>query len=154
MERIKAIEELMETITDEIVVSSCGLISREIFATKDRDLNFYNQGAMGSTLGIGIGLAISKPEKKVVVIAGDGEILMSLRTLVLMKKLDLPNLSLFILDNKAYESTGGQPTCSDSIDFRLLCYCKVIFVSKSKKQVPRISIKHKDIKERFMNAIK
>jgi len=139
---------------DEILLTSCGMISREVYEIKDRPKNFYNQGAMGSTLGIGIGVAINKPDMKVKVIIGDGEALMSMDTMVLLKKLDLKNLELFILDNNKYDSTGGQSTISDAVDFRLLCYCKVIFCSDSKTKVPRIDIPHVKIKERFMNAIK
>ena len=153
MERIKAIENIMESITDELVITSAGKISREVYYVRDRPENFYVQGSMGAALGIGIGVALNT-KRKVIVIAGDGECLMNLDTLVLMKKLNLPNLDLIILDNNKYDSTGGQKTISDAIDFRWLCYCKVIFCSDSKKEVPRIDIKHKDIKKRFMEVIK
>lgn len=183
MERIKAIQNIMKNVTNEIVIASCGKISREVFFAKDRPQNFYVMGSMGATLGVGIGIALCKPDTKVIVIVGDGEVLMGLGSLVLLKKLqklaerkgieeasndivlgDLRkaneiitknkfNLDLYILDNNQYESTGGQPTCSDSVNFRLLCYCKVIFVSDSEKEVPRIDIQHKEITKRFMNAI-
>jgi sulfopyruvate decarboxylase subunit beta len=184
MIRLQAIESIMKEITNEIVVTSAGKISREVFNTKDRPLNFYNQGAMGATIGIGIGLALSKPNKKVVVIAGDGDVLINLDNLVLLNKLQelyvakgldmaMPfiregneqkanniitenkfNLDLYILDNNQYQSTGGQKTCSDAVDFRLLCDCKVIFCKVGDVEVPRISISHEEIKERFMNAIR
>jgi len=158
MRRENAIQNIMNQVTDEIVVTSAGKISRETYAIKDRPRNFYVQGSMGASLGIGIGLALSKPDMVVVVIAGDGEILMNLDTLVLLNKLQkedkVKNLKLFILDNNEYQSTGGQKTCSDAIDFRLLCDCKVIFVKRGGSDVPRIGISHKKIKERFMDAIK
>jgi len=156
MQRIEAIRNIMNTVDDSsIVISSCGKISREVFYVKDRPKNFYVQGSMGSSLAIGIGISLCKPEK-VVVIAGDGEILMSLGTLVLLNKLQKEkkvNIDLYILDNNKFQSTGGQKTCSDAVEFRLLCDCKVIFCSDSEVEVPRISIPHKEIKERFMNAI-
>ena len=156
MERIQAIENIMNTVTDEIVISSCGKISREVYAVKDRNENFYVQGSMGATLPIGIGVALSKPDKKVIVITGDGDMLMSLGSLVLLNKLQKEkkvNIDLYILDNNQYESTGGQKTCSDAVDFRYLCDCKVIFCKESKKQVPRIDIPHYKIRRRFQNAI-
>ena len=157
MKRIDAIKDIMDTFTDEIVVSSCGRISREVFFVKDRPLNFYVMGSMGAALGIGIGVALNT-KRKVVVIAGDGEILMNLGTLVLLKNLqdryELKNLTLFILDNNCYQSTGAQPTVSHSVDFRLLCDCKVIFCGSDDNDVPRITMTHKEIKERFMDAIK
>ena len=182
MKRIEAIENIMQTVKDEdIIISSCGKISREVFYVKDRPQNFYVMGSMGASLGIGI--AICKPNSKVIVIAGDGEILMGLGSLILLKKLqklaerkgieeandiiagDLRkanniieknrfNLDLYILDNNQYESTGGQPTCSDSANFRLMCDCKVIFCKDSEVEVPRINIEHKEITRRFMHAIK
>jgi len=157
MERIQAIRDIMNTVTDEIVVSSCGKISREVFFIKDRPENFYVQGSMGATVPIAIGLSLCKPEKYVVAIVGDGEILMNLGTLVLLSSLQKEKkvkIDLYILDNNKYQSTGGQKTVSDYIEFRHLCDCKVIFCADSKKEVSRISMPHKEIKERFMNAIK
>jgi len=156
MQRIDAIKEIMDTVTDEIVISSCGKISREVYAICHRNKNFYVQGSMGAALPIGIGVALCKPDKKVIVIAGDGEILMSLGTLVLLNKLQKENkvnIDLYILDNNQYQSTGGQPTCSEAVDFTKVCNCKVIFCSESKKDVPRIDIPHYKIRRRFMNAI-
>ena len=158
LKRIEVIKDIMDTVTDEIVVSSCGRISREVYAVKDRPLNFYVMGSMGAALPIGIGIALSKPEKDVIVIAGDGEILMDLGTLVLLKELQktdkIPNLELYVLDNHCYQATGGQKTCSGATDFRLLCFCKVIFVNDEDSGSPRISLDHEEIKKRFMNAIK
>jgi len=158
VERLLVIENLMKDITDEIVVTSAGKISREVCSVKDRPLNFYVQGSLGATVGIGIGLALSKPNKKVVVIAGDGDILINLDNLVLLNKLQkegkVKNLKLFILDNNCYDSTGGQKTVSDAVKFRLLCDCKVIFCSNPTVGVSRIRISHEEIKNRFMEAIK
>jgi len=157
MKRIDAIKELMNSITDELVVTSAGKISREVFYIKDRPENFYVQGSMGATVGIGIGVAVIKPNKKVVVIAGDGDVLINLDNLVLLNKLQkdglIKNLTLYILDNNQFQSTGGQKTCSDAVDFRLLCDCFVIFCDDKGIDVPRISISHNKIRERFMNAI-
>jgi len=156
MERLQAIKHIMDTVTDEIVISSCGKISREVYFALDRNENFYNQGAMGSTLPLSIGVALCKPDKKVIVIIGDGEALMSLGSLVLLNKLQKDNkvnITLYILDNNQYQSTGGQKTCSDAVKFRLLCNCFVIFCKDSKEDVPRIPIPHFKIRRRFMNAI-
>lgn len=153
MRRIDAIKAIMTyVLDDEIIVSSCGIISREVYLIKDRPLNFYVMGSMGAALGIGIGLALHT-DKTVTVIAGDGEILMSLGTLVLMNKLNLSNLKLIILDNNSYQSTGGQKSCSDAINFRKLCWCEVYHVETTGYNAPRIPIPHSEIKRRFRNAI-
>ena len=68
MNRIDAIEDIMGEITNEIVITSCGMISRETYYINDRDRNFYVMGSMGATLGIAIGIALNKPNSKVIAI--------------------------------------------------------------------------------------
>ena len=154
MRRIDIIKKIMNFIKGEFIITSAGKISREVYYVRDRPRNFYVQGSMGSSLAIGIGLAICRPKEKVVVIAGDGEVLMSLSTLVLMKKLKLPNLKLYIIDNNCFQSTGGQKTNSDAVDFKSLCDCEVFKVDSESEEVPRIGMTHKEIKERFMKELK
>ena len=148
----KAIKSIMDEISDEFVITSTGIISREVFDCKDRDRNFYVMGSMGASLGIGIGLALNT-EKKVVVIAGDGDILFSLGTLVLINKFKLRNLKLYIIDNNSYASTGCQPTCSDAVNFEEIAECNVIKVKPKKTEAPRIGLSPQEIHKRFYNAI-
>jgi thiamine pyrophosphate-dependent acetolactate synthase large subunit-like protein len=153
MKRIDAIKKIMKDVKDEIVISSPGMISRELYALQDRPRNFYMLGSMGCALGIGLGIAINS-KHKVIVISGDGEVLMSLGTLALHKKLNPRNLIHYILDNNCHSSTGGQPTCSDVIDFsKIAPNTKVIEVSKKKGNTPRIPLLPKQIVKRFKNAI-
>ena len=153
MKRIDAIKKIMKNVKDEIVISSTGMISRELYAVKDRLRNFYMMGSMGSTLGIGLGIAINS-KHKVIVISGDASALMSLGTLILHKKLNPKNLKHYILDNRCHGSTGGQPTCSDVVNFsKIAPNTEVIKVSKEKGNVPRIPLSPKQIKRRFKNAI-
>ena len=153
MKRIEAIEGIMKKVTDELVITSTGMISREVYAVKDRERNFYMEGSMGCALGIGLGIAINS-NHRVIVISGDGAVLMSLGTLVLHKKLNPSNLKHYILDNNCFSSTGGQKTCSDAVDFeRLAPNTKVIKVSDENGDAPRIPLSPKEIKERFQNAI-
>ena len=78
----------MNTVKEnDVVFSSCGKISREVYYVKDRSRNFYVMGSMGCCLSTAIGFAICKPKIKVISICGDGEILMSLGTLVLLNKI-------------------------------------------------------------------
>ena len=154
MMRIDAIKKIMDNITDELVITSTGKISREVFNVKDRPANFYVMGSMGASLGIGIGLALHT-KRNVHVLAGDGDTLMSLSTLVLMNKLKLKNLKLIILDNNCFGATGGQRTCSDAVDFTKICShnCEVIKVEPIESEVPRINLSHKEIMERFYNEV-
>lgn len=154
MEKYSAIKEIMDGITDEVVITSTGMISREVYQIKDRPRNFYMMGSMGYALAIGIGLAYARPDLKVIVLSGDGAMLMSLGTMVLHKKLGLPNLTHYILDNNAHATTGGQATCSDAIDFESLApNTKVIKVSSEKGEAPRIPLTCKEIKQRVYESI-
>jgi len=154
MKRINAIREIMNSVTDELIISSAGMISREVYFVKDRPGNFYMMGSMGASLGFGIGLALNV-DRNVLVLAGDGEILMGLGSLVLMNKLNLPNLKLIILDNNSYQSTGGQRTVSDAVDFTQICgeNCEVHKVNLVESDTPRIDIPHRKIASRFYSEV-
>lgn len=152
--RIEAIRKIIRDVKDEIIISSTGMISRELYAVNDRPRNFYMEGSMGCALGIGLGIAINS-NHKVIVISGDASALMSLGTLVLHKKLNPNNLTHYILDNGCHSSTGGQPTCSDSVDFSQLAPNTIVIkVSKDKGNSPRIPLSPGQIKRRFKNAIR
>ena len=155
MKRIDAIKEIMSNITyNEIVVLSNGMISREVFHKFDRALNFYMVGSMGMALPIGLGIAFARPDLYVTVISGDGAALMGLSSFVLHNKLKPSRLTHYILDNNCHATTGGQPTCSDAVDFEKLApNTKVIKVEKGMGDAPRISLTPVQLKERFMNAI-
>ena len=152
MERIDAIRLIMSSIEDKLLISSAGMISREVYWVKDRPRNFYMMGSLGASVGFGIGLALNT-DMKVLVLAGDGEVLMSLGSLVLMNKLDLPNFKLIILDNNSYQSTGGQKTCSDAVDFTKICNCEVLDIELTESKAPRIDIPHVEIARRFYDEI-
>jgi thiamine pyrophosphate-dependent acetolactate synthase large subunit-like protein len=92
------------------------MISREVFVTNDRPGNFYMLGSMGLLSSFGLGLALQFPDKRVFILEGDGSVLMSLGTLPLIATESPNNLFHVILDNEAYESTGGQPSISSKVD--------------------------------------
>ena len=146
------LEEIIKSLTDEVVITSTGYINRKVYALKDRDRNFYMLGSLGMALAIGLGIALNRPDLTVVVISGDGACLMNLGSLVLHNRLGLPNLKHYIIDNGCYESTGGQPTCGAYVDFESLApNTKVILEQVG--QYPRIPLTPKQISERFRNAI-
>ena len=110
--RAQAMGALLTLITDQPLIICNGYPSREAHKLHDRDANFYMIGSMGATAGIGLGLALSKPEKKVVVFDGDGNVLMSMGTLATVGALKPRNLVHVVFDNEVYGSTGNQPTYS------------------------------------------
>lgn len=137
---------------DDVVVSSTGFISREVFRY-DRPLNFYMMGSMGNALSIGIGLALNI-KQRVFVLNGDGSALMGLGSLVTAQSLNLDNLHHFIIDNGIHESTGGQKTSSKYINFESLHKNTLVFeADKDDITPPRITLTCKEITERFRNAL-
>ena len=117
MTRHEALEHILTALVDrDLALFTTGMISREAFNIRDRAENFYMIGSMGLLNALGLGLALQSPARRIWVIEGDGSALMSLGTLPLIASVRAPNLTHVVLDNEAYESTGGQPTISSAVD--------------------------------------
>ncbi|MEC9309322.1 MAG: thiamine pyrophosphate-dependent enzyme [Chloroflexota bacterium] len=117
MYRSAAIMTVMKYVgASDLVVSTTGMISRELFHYSDRGANFYMLGSMGLSSAVGLGLGLLNPEKKVFILEGDGSSLMSLGTIPLIASERPSNLVHVIFDNQCYESTGGQPSISRDVD--------------------------------------
>jgi thiamine pyrophosphate-dependent acetolactate synthase large subunit-like protein len=110
MTRFEAITLVRQWLTDEPVVVSLGHPAYDLFAAGDRDLNFYTWGSMGLTSSIALGLALARPDRRVVALDGDGSLLMNLGSLATIGDCAPLNLVVFVLDNGLYGTTGGQPT--------------------------------------------
>ena len=115
MKGTEAFEEIIPLLTNEPVIHANGFICRESFKIKDREGNFYMIGSMGLASSIGLGVAISRPEQKTIIIDGDGNVLMSLGTLAMIAAAAPKNLLHIVIDNEVYESTGSQGSLSNSI---------------------------------------
>lgn len=116
MARYEAIYEIMEYIDDELVICNIGFPSRELYEISDRERNFYMIGSMGLASSIGLGLALAKPYEDVVVIDGDGSLLMNMGSLVTVFANNPSNLTWIVIDNGAYGSTGNQDTYAQVVD--------------------------------------
>ncbi len=117
IDRYTAIGKILEHVDSSgLVVSTTGMISREVFATEDRPGNFYMIGSMGLASALGLGLAVLQPEQRVFILEGDGSALMSLGNLPLIASESPGNLVHVVLDNEAYESTGAQPSISSAFE--------------------------------------
>lgn len=116
MARREAIIDIMKSIDDEIVVCNIGFPSRELYDVKDRDKNFYMIGSMGLASSIGLGLALARPDEDVIVIDGDGSLLMNMGSLATIFANNPRNLTWIVIDNGAYGSTGNQDTYAQEID--------------------------------------
>ena len=116
MARYEAIKEIMENIDDELIICNIGFPSRELYEIDDRNENFYMIGSMGLASSIGLGLALARPDKDIVVIDGDGSLLMNMGSLVTIFANNPRNLTWIVIDNGAYGSTGNQDTYAQLID--------------------------------------
>src|SRR5437773_10285570 len=97
--RARAIEAVLGLLTDQPVIICNGFPSREAFKLADRPTHFYMIGSMGVAPAIGLGVALAKPNKKVIVLDGDGNVLMSMGTLATVGALKPKNFLHVVLDN-------------------------------------------------------
>ncbi|MGH9443841.1 MAG: phosphonopyruvate decarboxylase, partial [Thermoanaerobaculia bacterium] len=100
----------------DVVLATTGYTGRELYACADRPNQLYLVGAMGCASSVGLGLAIQRPDLRVIVLDGDGAALMRLGALAAIGYRRPPNLVHIVLDNGMHESTGGQATVSPSVD--------------------------------------
>ena len=113
--RAQAMAAILELLSDEPVIICNGFPSREAFKIADRPTHFYMIGSMGVASAIGLGVALSKPAKRVVVFDGDGNVLMGMGTLATVGSLQPKNFIHVVFDNEVYGSTGNQPTISNIV---------------------------------------
>jgi len=102
---------------DAVIVATTGYTGRELYACSDRPNQIYMVGSMGCAISLGLGIALAQPERKVVVLDGDGAALMRLGAQSIVGYEQPANLTHVLLDNAIHESTGGQATVARSVDF-------------------------------------
>src|SRR3979490_1987882 len=108
LERRSVVSGLRAKRKDAMVVGGLGASTYDIAATGDHDRNLYLWGAMGGAVMIGLGIALAQPKLPVVVITGDGDMLMGMGSLATVGLQKPNNLSIVVLDNEVYGETGGQ----------------------------------------------
>ena len=108
LERRSVVTQLLAERKEAIVVGGLGASTYDIAAAGDHDRNFYLWGAMGGAVMIGLGVALAQPQLPVVVITGDGEMLMGMGSLATVGLQKPGNLTIVVLDNEVYGETGGQ----------------------------------------------
>lgn len=110
LDRRKVVKSLLHDRNDLIVVAGLGSAAYDIAASGNEPLDFPLWGAMGGAAMIGLGLALAQPQRHVLVLTGDGEMLMGLGSLATITAQQPPNLSIVVLDNEHYGETGRQQT--------------------------------------------
>ena len=116
--RFEALQTIVTaTGRDTLRLATTGYTGRELSTVEDSAQNLYQVGSMGCVGSLGLGLALARPDQDVVVIDGDGALLMRLGALPVIARYAPANLLHLVLDNQCYESTGKQATVSANVDF-------------------------------------
>jgi phosphonopyruvate decarboxylase len=100
-----------------LVIATTGYTGRELHALSDRPNQLYMVGSMGCASSLGLGLSLVRGRLRVVIVDGDGALLMRMGNLATLGAYAGPNLVHIVLDNEAHESTGGQATASSGVSF-------------------------------------
>lgn len=138
MAREEAIQIVVDKLReDDIVVSTTGMISRELFEYREAKQqghghDFLTVGSMGHASQIALGIALQKPEKRVFCFDGDGAMLMHLGAMAIVGEYQPKNMVHIVFNNGAHDSVGGQPTVGQQIDVEAIAkavgYADVISV--------------------------
>src|SRR5260370_30152868 len=114
MLRVDALTAIYSDLQDKIVVTIMGAVAAELYTIGHRPNFFYLEHAMGLASSMGLGIALAMPRHKVIVIDGDGSLLMNLGTLSTMARYKPGNLLHIVFDNESLLSVGGFPTATST----------------------------------------
>jgi sulfopyruvate decarboxylase subunit beta len=114
MRRIDALTAVYDRLADRVVVTIMGAVAAELQALGHRPNFFYLQHAMGLASSMGLGIALARPDRQVVVFDGDGSILMNLGGLTTLARYRPRNLVHVVFDNESLLSVGGFPTATST----------------------------------------
>src|SRR5258707_1098677 len=102
LDRRAVVRELLRERADLIVVTGLGSPAYDLAATGNEPLDFPMWGAMGGAAMVGLGLAFAQPQRRVLVLTGDGEMIMGMGSFAMIAAQNPPNLSIIILDNERF----------------------------------------------------
>ena len=109
MTQVEYLSKLLDENQDATIIGSLGTISYNLTDVVHPD-KILVRGAMGAVLGVGLGYALARPDRKVIVVIGDGSFLMKMGSIATIMKKDLKNLQIHVINNCRHMSTGGQKT--------------------------------------------
>ena len=110
LDRRKVVAQILEQRGEALIMPGLGAPTWDCAAVDDHPLTFYSWGGMGGCAMMGLGLALAQPRRRVLVITGDGELLMGLGSLATIGVEQPRNLAVIVIDNEHYGETGMQPT--------------------------------------------
>ena len=146
MSRERAIQTITEVTGNDIIVSTTGKASRELFETRERsgeghECDFLTVGSMGHSSSIALGIAQQKPDEKIWCIDGDGAALMHMGAMAVVGACRPSNLVHLLINNQAHETVGGMPTVSASVDWMALakaCGYEQVAAVEDEDQLKRV----------------
>lgn len=112
LHRRQVVTKILEARKDELVVTGLGAPTWDVASVSEHQNNFYLWGGMGGAVSTGLGLALAQPERRVLVVTGDGEMLMGLGSLATVVVQKPKNFVVIVLDNERYGETGMQQTAT------------------------------------------
>lgn len=162
MTREDAIQTIMDNLEGSgVIISTTGKISRELFeyriAKGQKPVDFYTVGSMGCSASIAHGIAIQKPNKKVLIFDGDGAVIMQMGALATIGHYKPKNLYHVVFDNESHDSTGGQPTVSSTTKLEqvaISCGYKIAKRIMTRKDLKESLTKLKSLEGPVMLVIK
>ena len=114
MKRLDALRAIYSHLEDRVVVTIMGAVAAELQSIGHRPNFFYLQHAMGLASSMGLGIALTRPDRQVIVFDGDGSVLMNLGGLTTLARYRPPNLIHVVFDNESLLSVGGFPTATST----------------------------------------
>jgi len=146
LRRRVVVKALLEERGDMLIIAGLGASAWDVTAAGDVPLNFPLWGAMGGSVPVGLGLALAQPSRRVLVITGDGEMLMGLGSLATVAIQQPSNLAIVVLDNERYGETGMQLThTAGDVDLAAVAaatgfpiYCEVSNEEELHSELPQI----------------
>lgn len=148
LKREDAIEIIVRYAENDVLVSTTGKTSRELFEIRERNqqshaYDFLTVGSMGHSSSIALGIALNKPEKTVWCIDGDGAVLMHMGSMVVIGSKKPENLIHIVINNESHESVGGMPTVADTVNLPVIaeaCNYPSVFSVSSKDELEAVLI--------------
>jgi len=114
MKRIDALKRIYKQLDSKLIITNMGAVAAELYSLGHKKNFFYLEHSMGLASSVGLGLALSKPNLKIIVFDGDGSVLMNLGTFSTMARYNPKNLTHVIFDNESLLSVGGFPTATST----------------------------------------
>ena len=153
IKREDAIEHIIKYSGEDIIVSTTGKTSRELFEAREKNnqshkYDFLTVGSMGHSSSIALGIALNKPKTRVWCIDGDGAVLMHMGAMTVIGERKPTNYIHVVINNGAHESVGGQPTVANYISFKSIAFGCGYRVVKSVQSISELDEFLSTIRER------